>query len=705
MVNGQNMTFDTFSSPGSYSLTGAGVSYLIFSYDCTGNMRWAKQIGTEEGDFKYYDIKTDPQGNSYFTTLFAYGNYNGQISLHLGDTTILPPFPFYIQPYVCTAKFDSMGKLVWFRHYDADTVDHSALYNHAYGLRIGSSGNLWISVMLDSNYALTPTFHSIKKGHYIIQINPTNGDIISGYYAANNIMLLHTLDPNYSWSIDENENYYECGNIFGDFGSGGDTLILSNSHYTDDTSKNNSRPYIFSLSKTGAFRFLISDTSHVFYTQMNSCNYDPQSHQIVSCLNMDTIVVFGHDTAKMSSHFTQTDFGKGLLSINTNGNVKWCKNITASDEAYNLTFQFTPLPDYIWSMPTNGTIVYNNHDTITTGTGSCPYNCSHYYSVTSRIDSNGNILQNFTADLGTINQNVFGGGDAIRSGAKDWRGNAYLGGSITNYMNTSAGNVTNTDGFSGNFFIAKIGTSSCTCPTPGVTFTLTSAGDTIHVSGTTTSQHDSIIWHYGDGASGKGDALNHIYAHDGTYTITAIAYNNCGRDSLTRQVTVTSACSTPGVSFTQIASGDTLRTFAATTAHADSVVWHFGDGATATHDTAQHIYTHDGTYTVTVIAYNSCGSDTATRQVTVNTVGIIELKADQTHIYPNPTGGGINVAVSAAAEIGLVNASGSMMWTAPKTLSQAGTYVFDLSEYANGIYYCVVAYSSGKTEVIAVSKK
>ncbi|MBS1685862.1 MAG: PKD domain-containing protein [Bacteroidetes bacterium] len=364
-----------------------------------------------------------------------------------------------------------------------------------------------------------------------------------------------------------------------------------------------------------------------------------------------------------------------------------------------------PLADYAWSMPTNGTIVYNHHDTITTGTGNCPYNCSNYYTVISRIDSNGNILQNFTADLGTINQNVYGGGDAIRSGAKDWRGNVYLGGSITNYMHTPAGNVTNTDGASGNFFITKIGTSSCACPTPGVSFTVSTSGDTLRLSATTTSQHDSIIWHYGDGTSGKGDTLRHTYAHDGTYTVTAIAYNACGRDSLVRQVTVSGGCAAPQISFTYLLSGDTLRLSPVVTGSYDSIVWVFDDGTTAMADTVQHIYQHDDTYLVSAIVYNSCGHSSTAQAITVTTAGIGEVARYRTFLYPNPTGDKINVQVAAPATLGLLSASGTMLWSAPHELSQAGTYVFDLSSYAAGIYYCVVAYTAGQTEVLSVSKR
>ncbi|MBS1624671.1 MAG: hypothetical protein JST83_11665 [Bacteroidetes bacterium] len=333
------------------------------------------------------------------------------------------------------------------------------------------------------------------------------------------------------------------------------------------------------------------------------------------------------------------------------------------------------------------------------------WNCSSFYAIINHIDFNGNITQSFIADLGNIDDNVYGGGDAIRSGAKDWRGNVYLGGSITNYMHTPAGNVTNTDGASGNFFIAKIGTSSCTCPTPGVSFTVSTSGDTLRLSATTTSQHDSIIWHYGDGTSGKGDTLRHTYAHDGTYTITGIAYNACGRDSLVRQVTVSGGCAVPQISFTYLLSGDTLRLSPVVTGSYDSIVWVFDDGTTAMADTVQHIYQHDDTYLVSAIVYNSCGHSSTAQAITVTTAGIGEVARYRTFLYPNPTGDKINVQVAAPATLGLLSASGTMLWSAPHELSQAGTYVFDLSSYAAGIYYCVVAYTAGQTEVLSVSKR
>lgn len=704
VVNGQNMTLDTFHSTGSYSLSGAGVSYLLFSYTCAGNMRWAKQIGGEDGDILNYGVTTDPEGNTYFAGTLIYGNYGGPIALHLGDSVLQPTGPFLVQPYVCMAKYDSLGHLIWFRHYESDSTDHSARFNYPLGLKIGSSGNIWMATVLDSNYAFNPALHTSKKGRYMVQIDPANGDIIRGYYVANNSMLNHTADLSAYWTMDEHENYYESGYLSGDFGSGGDTLILNNSSYFVNTSHNANMAYVFSLNKQGQLRFIDRDTTDDINAIAGPCNYDAQSHHFVGSMTFDTITHFAGLTTSFSNDSVMYGRSYGWVGLDTNGHGIWAKAFTSTNCNNIYSVQFMPLGDYSWGRMSDGHVVYDSHTSIQAGSGACLYNCSDFYSVIYHLNGNGDIQQSFVNDMGVI-QTIPGGGDAIRSGAKDWRGNAYLGGSITNYMHTPVGNVTNTDALSGNFFIAKIGISSCICSTPGVSFILNSSGDTVRLSGTTTGQRDSIVWHYGDGTSGKGDTLRHVYTHDGTYTITAIAYNSCGRDSLTRQVTVTSACSTPGVNFTMTASGDTLRTLANTTSHADSIVWHFGDGTTALHDTALHVYAHDGTYTVTVIAYNACGRDTAVRQITVNTVGILELNKNQTQIYPNPTGSMINVEVSAPAEIGLISANGSMLWTAPKTLSQAGTYVFDLGEYATGIYYCVVQYNTGITEVLQVAKK
>jgi PKD repeat protein len=341
-------------------------------------------------------------------------------------------------------------------------------------------------------------------------------------------------------------------------------------------------------------------------------------------MQLDTVTVFGRDTFRFESNKTDEPFSNGLLSIDTNGNVLWGKYITTANFYYGNTFMSIPTPKYISGMPTNGSFVYDDTDTITTGIGSCPFNCTDYYRNIMHIDANGNYITSFTAHLGSINQNVYA--EAAPSGAIDWRGNLYLGGSITNYMSTTVGSVNNTDAASGNFFIAKIGISSCSCPTPGVQFTQVVKGDTVYFYGSSINQSDSIHWEFGDGTISNHDSLIHVYSQNGTYTVTAIAYDNCGVDSITKQITV-------------------------------------------------------------------------------RNVGITAIEPDKTSLYPNPVSNSVNIDVSGAATIGLISANGTMLWNEPKQINQVGTYVFDVSKYSSGVYYFIVQYSNGKTEVLQVVKE
>ena len=50
----------------------------------------------------------------------------------------------------------------------------------------------------------------------------------------------------------------------------------------------------------------------------------------------------------------------------------------------------------------------------------------------------------------------------------------------------------------------------------------------------------------------------------------------------------------------------------------DSVMWNFGDGSTSNSPNPNHNYSSDGTYDITLIAYNSIGSDTLTQSITLD---------------------------------------------------------------------------------------
>ena len=616
-VNGPNMRFDTFSSAGAYSVNNVHISYLLFSYDCAGNMRWAKQIGDEEGNSIIYGAVTDPQGNTYLAANFWYGYYGGLVKLYLGDTTINSTAPVITQPYLCMVKYDSLGRLVWFKNFEEDTAygPHSAM-SGAFGLRIGSSGNLWMGCSLDSNYTISPNLHTTKKGMYNVQVDPLSGNIISGYYTSNTIFGDVYSEDTY-YDLDENENFYQTGTL-----TGGDVLILDSQSVTPNPSLTSVEPYILSLDKNGNFRYLITNRNYTTNGSFASTKYDFLSKKLVTCWSLNSGDVYGNDTFSFNHNnlYMGSTTTAGLFTIDASGNILWGKYITNSSGIGSFSV-YLPVPFYPQGIANNGLCVYNNTDTFFNKSTSSPSN--DYTEILSQIDENGNLVAAHDAHLGVIGS----GYNVTKYGATDWRGNVYLGGTFSNFMATPADSVVNTDHTSGNFFIAKLGISDCSCPTPGAQFTQKSHGDTVLFYGSSINHRDSIHWRLGDGSVSSSDTVLHIYAN------------------------------------------------------------------------------HDSTYTVTAIAYSGCGIDSITKQVTVRIDGIITIEPDKTNLYPNPVTNAVNLEVSGPATVGLILANGASVWTGPIQVNQQGTYVFDMSKYASALYYFIVQYPNGKTDIMQVVKK
>jgi hypothetical protein len=270
-VNGPNMKFDTFNSSGAFSCgyNNVGISYLLFSYDCAGNMRWAKQIGDENGDFLVYGATTDPRGNTYFAGIFYFGYIGNDLPLYLGDTILPPTSEHLCQYYLCMIKYDSLGRLVWFKNFQNDTVYGDA-NNWPDGLRIGSSGNIWMMCNLDSNYAIAPNLHTTKYGKYNVEIEPDSGNILGGYYVEQTVVDGDAYSYDTYYDMDENENLYSSGILYQ---FTGDTLVLANQKYAPNAQVG-VLGYIYSLDKNGNFRFIIKNNNSGSEAAFTSIKYD-----------------------------------------------------------------------------------------------------------------------------------------------------------------------------------------------------------------------------------------------------------------------------------------------------------------------------------------------------------------------------------------------------------------------------------------------
>ncbi len=70
--------------------------------------------------------------------------------------------------------------------------------------------------------------------------------------------------------------------------------------------------------------------------------------------------------------------------------------------------------------------------------------------------------------------------------------------------------------------------------------------------------------------------------------------------------------------------------------------WDFGDGTTSTNINPSHSYATTGSFQVKMITQNNCYSDTLTKTITINTLGIDHLTTESTlKVYPNPSINGV----------------------------------------------------------------
>jgi PKD repeat protein len=140
------------------------------------------------------------------------------------------------------------------------------------------------------------------------------------------------------------------------------------------------------------------------------------------------------------------------------------------------------------------------------------------------------------------------------------------------------------------------------------------------------TQPVTYTWDFGDGTTASGLVATHMYPDEGTYTVTFTARNKRSSDSRTMTVTAVRPIQAPSiitVTFDPTAPDTQSNVkFTANVRGDDREVtgyaWDFGDGSKSSEASPTHTFATPGTYTVTLRASNSAGSDTRTTTVTVN---------------------------------------------------------------------------------------
>jgi len=179
---------------------------------------------------------------------------------------------------------------------------------------------------------------------------------------------------------------------------------------------------------------------------------------------------------------------------------------------------------------------------------------------------------------------------------------------------------------------AQVGVT-LTCPAPPVAnFTgtpLTGAAPlTVNFTDTSTNTPTSWAWDFGDGGTSTVKNPSHVYAAQGTYTVTLAATNASGSDSEIKTNYITVMAPQPPVaaftaSATSISVGGSVTFTDQSTNTPTSWSWTFEGGTPATSTAKNPVVTYStaGTFDVTLVATNAQGSDTEAKvdYITVTT--------------------------------------------------------------------------------------
>ena len=138
-------------------------------------------------------------------------------------------------------------------------------------------------------------------------------------------------------------------------------------------------------------------------------------------------------------------------------------------------------------------------------------------------------------------------------------------------------------------------------------------GQSLSFSGTGTSSMSTISgysWNFGDGSpASNSQNTTHTYSSSGNYTVTLTVTNASGCTMTSTQTVAVSAPPVISVSPSVTSGcGPLSVNFSNSTTGATGYTWNFGDGSPTSSSTSPtHVYTSNGTYTVTMTATNASG--------------------------------------------------------------------------------------------------
>lgn len=156
------------------------------------------------------------------------------------------------------------------------------------------------------------------------------------------------------------------------------------------------------------------------------------------------------------------------------------------------------------------------------------------------------------------------------------------------------------------------------CPTPNADFSFDASDLSISFQNET-QDGQSYRWDFGDGQVDTAANPTHQYADTGMYEVCLIAENDCGSDTICRNIQVD--CSLPTANFSLNLINDSTLNFINNSSGAEEFYWDFGDDEADTVENPSHTYSDTGTFEICLVVENICGADTFCRSVSLSCPG------------------------------------------------------------------------------------
>jgi hypothetical protein len=183
----------------------------------------------------------------------------------------------------------------------------------------------------------------------------------------------------------------------------------------------------------------------------------------------------------------------------------------------------------------------------------------------------------------------------------------------------------------------------------------------------------------------QSKTINNVSVSNGSTTVQNVVLNSINKR--------------PQAGFVCGYNGTMAISFHNTTSNGNTYLWNFGDGDTSSLANPNHTYASNGTYTVQLIAFNNCGSDTITHLVN-DYAGINKVTSNNSFsIYPNPANDACSISInnkqSNIANVSIYDLAGNIVFQKSFALNSGNAIIkIDMKDYREGVYFIRIVTNS-----------